>query len=247
MAAQLPEEAMLSTFAAQCLRAGAKSWFLGLAAPNTRAYCQDVPFDDFLREFRREFMIAAPADIARQRRAELVQDGTVEQFVLEWRRLDAQLAEHSTDDERRFMFMSKLKAEVRAFVGSSNPKSLSAAVAAAMRYSTQHEVSVSSRGPSRTTQLHNVETFEATPSSSDQLALAIAEKLALNVFTRGPVNRGPAGRSRPRPNGSRFDPNDPKIKKCLEEGLCFQCKQKGHLYEDCPRRSRGTAGAPKSA
>ena len=225
IAAQLEEDVMISTMAAQSLKGGAKSWFLAMVGPSVRDFCQDVSFARFLKMFRREFLVAAPNDVARQKRAELVQDGSVEAFVVEWRRLDAQLSGSSTDEDRKFMFLGKLKADVRTFVSSSNPVNLSAAVSAAMRYSTENEVTVCKRGTVKTTQIHSLEI-------SDQLAMLFDSKMAeLNAFQRA----SQAGRG-----GKRPFPMD-----LYKRGLCFKCQESGHQAKDCPKSSFGRGAGGK--
>jgi hypothetical protein len=224
IAAQLEEGAMVSTMGAQSLKGGAKSWFLSVAAPSVRQFCEQCPFRDFLTMFSDEFQVAAPSDVARQKRAELIQDGSVEAFVVEWRKLDAQLGSSSTDADRKFMFLSKLKADVRGFVSASNPRNLSMAIAAAMRYATENEATAGKRATSKTVHLNTLRVQGEDWES--QLEAAVEAKMReLNALQR----------TFTRKRGSLFSPEK---KELYDRGLCFKCKKPGHQAKDCSKRAQ---------
>jgi len=229
IAAQLEEGAMVSTMGAQSLKGGAKSWFLSVAAPSVRQFCEQCPFQDFLTMFSDEFQVAAPSDVARQKRAELIQDGSVEAFVVEWRKLDAQLGSSSTDADRKFMFLSKLKADVRGFVSASNPRNLSMAIAAAMRYATENEATAGKRATSKTVHLNTLR-VQGEDWESQLEAVVEAKMRELNALQRTFTSR-------------RVSLFSPEKKELYDRGLCFKCKKPGHQAKDCSKRAQAETGS----
>ena len=123
----LHEDLWLPTLGAQSLRLGAKSWLMGMAGPSFKTFCEHTFWSEFVEIFKNKYMIEAPNEVARNKRADLAHEHSVEDFVLEWRKLDAQLVAYSDDQDHKHMFMRKLKPEVRNFVMAGNPPSLSAA------------------------------------------------------------------------------------------------------------------------
>ena len=162
--------------------------------------------------------MAAPSDVARQKRAEFIQESSVESFVVKWRKLDAQLESSSTDTDRKFMFMSKLKSEVRELESASTPRNLAMAIAAAMRHATENESTAGKRAGSKTVHLNTLR----VQGEEWESQLEAAE---LNAFQRTFSRK-------------RGIPFTPEKKELYDRGLCFQCKKPGHQAKDCSKRAQ---------
>jgi hypothetical protein len=126
-------------------------------------------------------------------------------------------------------YLSKLKADVRGFVSASNPRNLSMAIAAAMRYATENEATAGKRAASKTVHLNTLRVQGEDWDS--QLEAAVEAKMReLNAFQRSSTRK-------------RGIPFSQEKKDLYDRGLCFQCKKPGHQAKDCSKRAQAETGS----
>ncbi len=104
------------------------------------------------------------------------------------------------------------------------------AIAAAMRYATENEATAGQRAGSKTVHLNALRVQGEEWES--QLEAAVEAKMReLNAFQR----------TFPRKRSTSFLPEK---KELYNRGMCFQCKQPGHLAKDCTKHAQaGISGA----
>jgi hypothetical protein len=95
--------------------------------------------------------------------------------------------------------------------------------------------------------INNIETSEHAPDEEYDPMQAVLNKMAamemkLNALSAVPAKGAHGGKSN---GGSRPPPRDridgltpTLIKQLQAEGKCFRCKEKGHMRNECPKKSK---------
>lgn len=199
----------------------------GPALPNTWAA--------FVAALTKRFKPLNDARIARDRLLTLAQTGSVSQYAALMQQLLIKCPDVSLE-ERRHRFINGLKPVIRKELLLREPADLDTAMEMAQRLDGIH-YQFSSRLPAAAGQSGPTPMEIGATYDEDENDDCEAENLA--AVRTPPPRRQPAGTrptaSAPAKTLNKLTPAERR--QCMERGVCFRCRQPGHLALDCPKNN----------
>ena len=200
-------------YAATLLRSNALTWWQGLS-PTARP----TEWENFKDDIIKYHQPISSVTVARDKIAQLVQRTSVANYVKDFKDLALNIPNFS-EDERLDRFKRGLKHDVRLHVALANPSTFEAAVTIAGQVDDiMYGLHRGTRTQQRT--LHR-------PENSNQ-----ATPMELDVVTR---NDYPDQNQRTTRNS--WSSNSRRSQE-QRQGLCFYCKEPGHLAVKCPKKQQ---------
>jgi hypothetical protein len=219
------DERKVTIVGSQCLRGAADTWFAALMGNDVEAYLAENDWATFEAAFLARWAPEDLAEVARRRRDDLYQTGSVSSFINEFMEVDAMLID-SSEGDRMHAFTSRLSPVARQFVLLTKPQSLAQATQAATLFESSQSLSGVQHSLFGLTS-----TTPAPPAPSmavDALEELRREVTEINAFVRSGQRFGGVKRG-----------GEAAAKKLHDEdqaqGRCFRCHQAGHRRANCPK------------
>jgi len=252
-------DAQKLAFAISCLRDSATIWWRTAVQIMTEQERQNITYDTFKQMIRTNYQPVAAAETARAALHRIQQKGTVQAYNALYLRLMNQITDMSTADQM-YLYKQGLQSHIAREVSIHRPTTLMEC----MNFAQRAEIELrqlrpnprptgnvtypsSSRAPFgsfRAPAMHAMNTpMEVAAMDGDfDWSDAYGESGTAGDNTGYPTTthavNATSSMSKPNTNNHARNPlSNEERQRCMQKGLCFVCRQQGHLSRQCPSKN----------